>query len=260
MGVGALIYPGLVSITFRQKSPLEIVNLVAQAQLRGIEWGGDVHVPHGDVSTARSVAEMTADAGLSVAAYGSYYRAGVENNVAFDAVAETAIALGASTIRVWAGNRASPDADQTYRRNVVHDTRHIADMAQTAGMTISFEHHGGTLTDTHQSAREFMEAVNHAAVRSYWQPPVGPHADDCLLGLTSLSGWLSNVHVFTWGADHTRYPLANGSATWLRYLLHVAALPDDRYALIEFVKDDTGEQFLADAATLKEWLRQCTTS
>jgi sugar phosphate isomerase/epimerase len=258
--VGALIYPGLVSITFRQKSPLEIVKLVEQAQLQGIEWGGDVHVPYGDVTTARAVAEMTADAGLSVAAYGSYYRAGAESNVAFEAVVETAAALGAPTIRVWAGNRASVDADQSYRQRVVLGTRYIADMAAAAGMTISFEHHGGTLTDTHQSAREFLEKVNHSAVRSYWQPPVGHDVHDCLLGLTSLSGWLSNVHVFAWGADHTRYPLADGGATWLRYLRHAAALTGDRFAMIEFVKDDADEHFLADAVTLKEWLRQCVTS
>ena len=50
---------GLVSITFREKSPEEIVGLVVEAGLDGIEWGGDVHVPHGDLAKAREVRANT---------------------------------------------------------------------------------------------------------------------------------------------------------------------------------------------------------
>ena len=46
---------GLVSVTFRELASREIVALVANAGLDGIEWGGDVHVPHGELSTARQV-------------------------------------------------------------------------------------------------------------------------------------------------------------------------------------------------------------
>ena len=44
-----IIKSGLVSITFRELNPLEIIRLVSKAGLDGIEWGGDVHVPHGDI-------------------------------------------------------------------------------------------------------------------------------------------------------------------------------------------------------------------
>ena len=71
-----MIQGGLVSASFRALAPGEIVDLVAQAGLAGIEWGGDVHVPHGDVACAREVYRRTVDAGLTVCSYGSYYRAG----------------------------------------------------------------------------------------------------------------------------------------------------------------------------------------
>ena len=74
---------GLVSITFRRLSPREIVKLVKKSGLEGIEWGGDVHVPHGDLSVAREVATMTQEEGLVVAAYGSYYRVGCEGRTMF---------------------------------------------------------------------------------------------------------------------------------------------------------------------------------
>ena len=65
---------GLVSITFRKKKPEEIVALAAKGGLEGIEWGGDVHVPHGDMAAAKNARLLTTGAGIEVAAYGSYYR------------------------------------------------------------------------------------------------------------------------------------------------------------------------------------------
>ena len=67
---------GLVSITFRQLTPEQIVDLVAETGLAAIEWGGDVHVPHGEVAPARDVRRRTEEAGLIVASYGSYLRVG----------------------------------------------------------------------------------------------------------------------------------------------------------------------------------------
>ena len=87
-----MIRGGLVSVTFRALSAGEIVDLVARAGLTGIEWGGDVHVPHGDVACAREVYQRTVDAGLTVCSYGSYYRVGSGEPPAFEAVIESALA------------------------------------------------------------------------------------------------------------------------------------------------------------------------
>lgn len=65
---------GLVSVTFRNLAIKEIVKIVVEAGLDGIEWGGDIHVPHGDLQVAKQTMRMTEDAGLTVTAYGSYYR------------------------------------------------------------------------------------------------------------------------------------------------------------------------------------------
>lgn len=104
--------PGLVSISFRDLSPERLIQEVVDAGLQGLEWGGDVHVPHGDTSTAEQVGIRTREAGLEVVAYGSYYRLGeTRDNPEFEAVLESACALKAPTIRVWAGRQASADAD-----------------------------------------------------------------------------------------------------------------------------------------------------
>lgn len=252
-----MISSGLVSITFRQLSPREIVDLVRQADLAGIEWGGDVHVPHGDVERAREVRQITADAGLQVAAYGAYYRVGHVDTGPFEAVLETAVALGAPLIRVWAGRQGTDTADEAYLEQVVEDSRRIADLAAAEHIPIAYEFHRNTLTDTNEAARKLLEAVNHPNVKSYWQPPRGAGVEYNLAGLDAVLPWLTNVHVFNWDrTTYARLPLAGASLEWLQYLRKVNASGRDHYALLEFVRDDDPDQFLQDAAALRSWLAE----
>ena len=69
-----MLIPGLVSISFRNLCPEEIIDITKESGLLGIEWGGDLHVPHGDVPVAAEVGSKTREAGLEVSSYGSYYR------------------------------------------------------------------------------------------------------------------------------------------------------------------------------------------
>lgn len=46
----------LTSVTFRRMKPEEILRVAARAGIEGIEWGGDVHVPAGDLAAAAACA------------------------------------------------------------------------------------------------------------------------------------------------------------------------------------------------------------
>lgn len=250
-----MLSTGLVSVTFRQLPPPEIINLVKQAGLDTIEWGGDIHIPHGDIARAREVGGMTADSGLKVACYGSYYLLGQDNNISFDQILETALACGAPLIRVWAGSKKSIDADRSYRESVIAEARKICDAAQSAGISITVEHHCDTLADTAASSLQLIKEVNHPAFRINWQPQIGISTDDGVSDLKSMLPWLSNVHVFQWiksGSD--RYPLADGEEAWKQYIATAASIGRDHCFLIEFVVGDNPEAFLRDAADLRRWI------
>ncbi|MDQ3812626.1 MAG: sugar phosphate isomerase/epimerase [Armatimonadota bacterium] len=259
-----MISPGLVSITFRQLSPAEIVRLVVQAGLQGIEWGGDVHVPHGDLARAREVRGLTADVGLVTAAYGSYYRLGHSetDGLPFERVLETAVALEAPTVRVWAGTRGAAEADADYRKLIIDESRRIADIAAAAGITVSYEYHGGTLTDTPASALDLLEQAAHPNLKTLWQPLNWQPTDEAtranVQSLRQVLPWLTNVHVYHWVTDEAgqreRRSLAAGEASWREYLRTISATGRDHWALIEFVRHDTPEEFLEDAQALREWL------
>jgi 3-dehydroshikimate dehydratase len=253
-----MIRSGLVSITFRRLTPRTIIGLVAQAGLDAIEWGGDVHVPHGDVTQAHCVRQMTEDAGLTIAAYGSYYRVGHGEPVPFEAVVESAVALGAPTIRVWAGKIGSAQADKAYWARVVEGSRAIGDLAQQAGIVIAYEYHGNTLTDTDASALRLLETVAHDNVKTYWQPPDNATLDENLAGLNAILPWLANVHVFGWreiNGQRERALLDAKADEWRHYLDAVATTGRDHFAMIEFVCDDDPGNFLKDPETLKYLIR-----
>ncbi len=252
------IHTGLVSVTFRKLDPAAIIGLAQAAELQGIEWSAEPHVPAGDLATAAAVYRQTVAAGLTVAAYGSYYRIGCQPNgpEQFQAVLDSAVALHAPTIRVWAGDRPSATADEAWWDRVVTESRQIADCAAAAGITLAYEYHRNTLTDRNEAALRLLRQVNHPNVRSYWQPPIPDDTTARATGLAQIKPFLTHLHVFQWeGHSTTRLPLANGVADWLQYF-KIAADATDRYALLEFVMDDAPEQFLQDARTLKTLVSQ----
>lgn len=252
-----MIRTGLVSVTFRQFAPATVVGLVLRADLDAIEWGGDVHVPHGDVAVARAVGAMTRDSGLHTAAYGSYYRVGVSENegLPFERVLDSAVALGAPMIRVWPGHLASYEADAAYREKVVGDSYRIAELAAAAGLLVSYEYHANSLTDTSASAVRLLKEVDHPHLKTLWQPAVGADTETCVRDLEAVLPWLTNIHVFhVWPTATERQPLAAGEARWRQYLASLARSGRDHVALLEFVRDADTDAFIRDAATLRSWL------
>ncbi len=259
-----MIHAGLCSITFRELSQRQIIDLVAETGLAGIEWGGDIHCPHGDTASAAQAGAMTRDAGLAVSSYGSYYRAGrpVEGKDAppLEAVLASAVAMEAPLIRIWAGGYGSDaaEADEAYRAEVADDVRRIADLAASVGVRIAFEYHAGSLTDTLESALRLLAAIDHDNVGCYWQPPLGAAKSDNLTAIEALADKLANVHVFHWltapGDKIDHHPLAEGQGNWMDYFAEIAAIPGDRWALLEFVRDGSEENYRRDAAMLRQLL------
>lgn len=248
--------PGLCSVALRGCSPAEVIEAAAGAGLAGIEWGADVHVPPGELATAADVAARCGNAGIAVVSYGSYLCAGRDDG--FDQVFDTARAVGALNVRVWAGDRASSHADVPHREAVATALRHWCALAAVDGLTVSLEHHAGTLTDDAASSLALLDEVDAPNLRTYWQPRDGDAGEPDLGELDAVRPHLAHVHVFWWRSWADRFPLAAGEAFWRRALARAAAAPSPisggRYALIEFVKDDDPEQLAADAAALRSWL------
>ncbi|MGN1409125.1 MAG: sugar phosphate isomerase/epimerase family protein [Eubacteriales bacterium] len=251
-----MLIPGLVSVTFRKLSRADIAELMHRAELPAIEWGGDVHVPTVETADEFTVenalteaAYYSADGKFYIASYGSYYRCDSYSPYS----GETAVSVSAPNIRVWAGQRGSADADTEYRKTVARYIQLLCDEMAPHGITVSTEFHGGTLTDNYDSALRLISEVERGNFCTYWQPNQFRDEEYNTAALKAVLPYLSNVHVFTWDSSH-RYPLADGEAKWRKYIDIIRSYGGSHHMLLEFVKDDSIEQFLRDAETLKGWL------
>jgi sugar phosphate isomerase/epimerase len=252
---------GLCSITHRQLGIEEVIDLAVACGLEGIEWGGDVHVPHGEIELAESVLDATLAAGLLCPSYGSYYRVGKseEDGLRFETVLDTAEALGVPLIRIWAGDRNSQDATPEYLEGMAAETQRIADIALTRDISLAFEFHAGTLTNTPASCRSLLESVDRASVGCYWQPIAGVSTADNLAGQQRILPWLSHLHVFHWrktdapdgGPVIDRRPLAEGVAPWADYLSDLKDTEREHWLYLEFTMGDDPHQTIRDAETLR---------
>ncbi len=276
-----MIRPGLCSVTLANLSPQEILQIAGAAGLQGIEWWGGNHVPPGDVVAARAIGDRTREVGLAVSSYGSYYRVGVSETegLPFVRVLDTTLALGAPAIRVWAGNQNGTGADPKHVQAVIDDTMRIADLAAARKVAITFEYHGGTLTDRNETAVRFAAQVPHPNVFFSWQAPHGYSLEHCLEGLQALLPRLGTLHVYHWTigsyernifdeTDHPlvypddfhRHPLEDGILRWQAYFDTVRTTSRDHWALLEFVKGDAPEQLVDDARVLIGLLKENSTT
>lgn len=249
-----MITSGLVSITFRDRTPEEICRLCMRAGLRAIEWGGDVHVPAGNMDAAAEVGEMCARYGLEICAYGSYFRVG-DGIAEFEKNLLTALALGAPLVRIWCGRRGASQADAEYRRRIVGELRKICALADEKGMLVAPEFHGGTLTDDPDSVRRLIdETADVENLRFYWQPRWDWNEETRLDTLRMVLPRLAHIHTFTWRhtPDIQRMRLEDGAQMWKKVL----RIAGEAHALIEFVHGDDEAALLDDANALNGWITE----
>ena len=240
---------GLTSVTFRKKGINEIIALSVLSQLDGIEWGGDIHVPCGNLKLAAEVGKKTRDAGLEVFSYGSYYSVGEAD---FNKVLDTTNALGCYTVRIWAPQETSVNISKEKFNDVVTNLAVISESAKQRNITVCLEYHNGTLNDNSYMAKKLLETVGAPNLKTYWQPIYNKETN--LKDIDILSDYIENVHVYKWiyGEKICRKMLSEYSDEWLEY---IKILGEKTY-LIEFCKDDSELVFRSDVEVIRELFRK----
>lgn len=249
-----MLKTGLTSVTFRNKTPEEIIGLAKDAGLEAIEWGGDIHVPHGDTAAAERIGEMTRKQGMLAESYGSYYRC-AEEELPFQTILDTAKALGCSVIRVWAGREDGRTAGEEEYQKTARTLSRAVELAGKAGIEVACEFHGGTLNDSLEDSKKLLSMAE--GLKSYWQPLFSRSAEEELEILTMLGDRLANVHTYC-GIGPSQEALVRGEAGWTEYIRYLREYVEKSgriiSMLLEFVKGGRTAQFFEDARCLKQWL------
>lgn len=245
------IRPGLCSVTFRQLEPAQVADVAARAGLEAVEWGGDLHVPPGDPERAAEVAELTRDAGLAVASYGSYFRSVADESLT--PILDSASALGADRVRIWAGHVDSADASPEEYAGIAARLRDAVAEASARQISLALEFHRGTIADNPDAVLRLLGDV--PGLTTYWQPTVDAPDAVALEEYDRVAAHTSAVHVFSWWPFAERLRLAERASLWEPLFAAAHAQPaPPRDALLEFVPDDDPALLASEAATLRRWL------
>lgn len=241
---------GLCSVSFRALNPDQVISLAANAGLESIEWGGDIHVPPGCAGIAAEIARRASDEGLVSCSYGSYFRASEGED--FDAILDSAQALGATRVRVWAGDVGSEVADACHFARVADRLHRAAESATSRGISLALEFHGGTLADTPASTLRLLEAIGHPSFSTYWQPSIGVADSIAMAEYRALAHKVSAAHVFSWWPTTQRLRLSDRAGLWKEFFTECASSdnpPSD--ALLEFFVDDDPALLAGEAAAIR---------
>lgn len=252
-----MFIPGLVSVTYRPMTPAEIISAARHAGLSAIEWGGDVHVPHGDTRRATLVGGMTRGACLFPLSYGTYYHAGTygdDYRAEMLRCIETADDLGTPNLRLWAGKKNSEDVTPEARAALVSELRECARLAACRGKKISFEYHQNSLTNKAPSAVQLIEEIGMPNVTLYWQPNQFVSFEQNIENLKLVLPYVSNVHVFAW-KERDRFLLSEHETMWRTYLDILSSDGKEHGLLMEFVPHDDPALLDSEAATLLSWIK-----
>ncbi|HZK21580.1 MAG TPA: sugar phosphate isomerase/epimerase [Oscillospiraceae bacterium] len=239
---------GLTSVTFRNLSADEIIDLAFSAGCEVIEWGGDIHVTN--KKEAKEVYEKCSDKGIRINSYGSYYRLLENKQTEFERLCEIASVQGAKIIRVWLGDKGSKFTTKECFEKLSNEAEKIAAVADEYNLIVASEFHNGTYNDTAKSAIHFLEHTACKNLKTYWQPMFSGKDIENLNRVVSET---VVVHLFNWNKIGVRYSLKSGE-TKIREFLDILQNKDYKGDIIlEFVKGDKPVNFLEDFNNLKQW-------
>ena len=238
---------GLVSVSFRQHTPEEIIIAAKKAGLECIEWGSDVHAPCNDTKRLEEIVEFQKKYGIFCSSYGTYFRLGNTPIEELEDYICAAKILGTRIIRLWCGVKSGMDMSEQEKNDLFDDARKAAEIAEKEDVILCMECHCGTFTENTQDSTELMKAINSPHFRMYWQPFQWLDAQGSLAAAKAVAPYAEHIHVFNWHGD-SRFPLSEATEDWRRYL---SAFTIPRILLLEFMPDDKIEALPAEADALR---------
>lgn len=240
--------PGLVSVSFRNLPPQEILNLMKQNDLEYVEWGSDVHASPHDTDNLEYIAGMQKDMGIKCSSYGTYFRICVNETEEIYDYIKAAKILGTNVLRLWCSDKSASKFTDEEKENLFLQCRKLADIAEKENVILCMECHINTFTDNIESALELMERVSSPNFRMYYQPNQYKTEEQNLIYASRIADYTVNIHVFNW-KEKEKYPLDPAKNIWSKYLMN---FDGDKFLLLEFMPDGKEETLTQEANTLRE--------
>lgn len=238
---------GLVSVSFRQHTPREILEAMRTAGLSCIEWGSDVHAPCRDTARLSVLAALQNEYGIECCSYGTYFRLGETPLAELTDYIAAAKCLGTDVLRLWCGRKSGADFTEDEKSALLEQCKEAASIAEANSVTLCMECHKKTFTERCEDAVWLMQAVGSPHFRMYWQPFQWLEPQENLQIAKALAPYAVHLHVFNWRGEE-KLPLFDAADTWRDYL---SAFSKPRTLLLEFMPDGKLETLCREADALR---------
>lgn len=238
---------GLVSVSFRQHSPMEILEATKKAGLSCIEWGSDVHAPCYDIETLKQITDMQKEYGIECCSYGTYFRLGETPIDELSDYIAAAKILGTDILRLWCGNKSGDEYSEQEEQKLIEQCKQAAEIAIREGVTLCMECHKKTYTQQLDDALELMRKIDSPHFRMYWQPFQWQSVEENLTYAEGISLFTHHIHVFQWKGKK-RFSLNDGIEEWREYLNKFS---NHRTLLLEFMPNSTIQELEEETNALK---------
>ena len=237
---------GLVSVSFRENSPEEILDAMKRTKLTCIEWGSDIHAPCKDTEKLNELVRIQDKYDISCCSYGTYFRLGTDDLSELEYYARAAKILGTTIVRIWCGDRNAAEYSESEKQVFFYTAKTAAEIAEKLGVTLCMECHNKSYTETLDGALELMKAVNSGHFRMYWQPNQFKSIETNVEYAKTVSSYVENIHVFNW-KENNKYPLIDAAEEWKKYL---SFFDVPKNLLLEFMPDGKIESLEKEAEAL----------
>ncbi len=240
-------FPGLVSISFRQHTPKEILEAMKTAGLSYIEWGSDVHAPCDNFEALNEIVALQKEYGIVCSSYGTYFRLGETPLCELENYIKAAKILGTDILRLWCGKKSGKQMTEDEKNELLSVCMKAASIAEQHNVTLCMECHPNSFTEIPDDAVWLMNTVNSPNFRMYWQPFQWQTFEQNIENSKKIAPFAKHIHVFNWDNDEN-FPLADAVEQWRAYLNNFST---PRMLLLEFMPNGSIEELVAEAAALK---------
>lgn len=239
---------GVASVTFRNKTVPETVEIAKNAGVEYIEWGGDVHVK--TLEDAKRAKKLCDENGIKICSYGSYYRVGCGDKSKWEEICLIADAMNASSVRVWLGEKDSEETTQAEYERILEDLKYICAVAQKYNLLVCPECHDNTYnnnTDAFLKIKNEMKADNF---KTYFQSRYFRFGYD-IDRIERTFDFIENVHV-SYRDLVIEQRFRKKDKYYLDKLIKkLSEMNFEGVVLIEFTKGSEEKHFLKDVEKIK---------
>lgn len=241
---------GMVSVTFIKQPIEEVFRIAKNAGIDGIEWSakGEHAINEENIDKIKQLSEQE---GIGIFSFGSYcYMSDPEECMG---VVDKAVRMNAPVIRIWAGKKSPQDCSEEEFEQIVANTKIMADYAAKYNITLAFEYHRKTLTETAESAVRLIKAIKRDNVKLYWQNSGAYNLADNLKNQRAITPYLVGLfHLQNSYGGKGNQLLEEISEDIEHY--YKPFMRTDYKVMIEFVKDGLEENFYKDVEAVRNVL------